>query len=417
VRAALSPDGNLLACAVALGTGKGFAIQIWNGATARQITNFPAHVNYVVRVQFSPDGNLLGSASYDKTVEVWDTRTWRRTTILKGHQDLVDDLSFFPDRPMVVTGSRDRTVKLWPLQLTDTHPALTLPASLTPELLSPDGGASPDYRLLLLTKTNGNRLLVDTTQLRITNELVFPWRNITAAAVANGGNLLALVPEKSRIVLWDVSRGGAVGELEVPAGRGLRRIGFSPDSEWLGGSVGDGTFHLWNLKTRVAQPLWPSVVTNAVAFAFSPDSSRIAFGSRKGDLRVFETATAARVREFFGHSGQINNLAFSRDGKQIGSTSWDGTARVWDLTSGSETGRFRGSQSSFFHVSFSPDGTRLFVNEWGNSYLFDIKARRQLAQLPTYFPVFLDEDTVLALGERELAHWQPKRLAVIDGNR
>jgi eukaryotic-like serine/threonine-protein kinase len=416
VHTGLSPDGSLLACAVAMAAGKDFSIQIWDAATARQITNFPAHVNYAVTVRFSPDGNLLGSASYDKTVEVWDTHKWQRLTILKGHQDLVDDLAFFPNRPMVVTGSRDKTVKLWPLESADVRSTLVLPSSLTRELLSPDGGASPDSRLLLLTQTNGTRLLVDTVSLRITNQFLFPFPNISAVAVANGGNLLAVVSGKSKIALWDAGRGEAIGDLEDSSNRSLRRVAFSANAQWLGACASDGTFNLWNLQTQEAQPHWSSVITNAVAFAFSPDSTRVAFGHKNGNVSVFAAATAARVREFFGHSGQINNVAFSRDGRQLGSTSWDATARVWDLVSGNETARFRGSQSSFFYVSFSPDGTRLFVNEWGNSYLFHIEARRQLAQLPTYFPIFLDEDTVLALSQNELAHWQPKPLAAIDAH-
>ena len=88
--------------------------------------------------------------------------------------------------------------------------------------------------------------------------------------------------------------------------------------------------------------------------------------------------------------------------------------RVWDLATRREIARFRGSRTSFFRVSFSPDGKRLFVNEWSDALLFDLEANRQVARLKSFTPLFLDEDTVLGLSEKDLWHWRPPALAEID---
>jgi len=422
VRLGLSPDGKLLACAVAFGSGKEFWIQIWDVASSRQMTNFASHVNYMSSVEFSPDGIYIGSSSYDHTAEVWDTRSWQRVAILKGHQALVDSLSFFPDRPALVTGSTDTTVKLWQFQIAQSSSSLALSKSLTRELISEYlGGASPDHGILVMMqadasgrRSDGTGRLIDAMNLRVLKELSFPWTNITKVAAANGGNLLACVEGQTNLFVWNPRDGLPTRAFAILEEKGLRHLEFSPDSRWLGGSTSEGNFHLWDVRERIELPSWQARATNVATFVFSHDSSRLAFGYKKGAISVLDVPNPGPVLALTGHTLEINHLAFSPDGQRIGSTSWDGTARVWDLPGRREMARFRGSQSSFFRVSFSPDGSRLFVNEWDNAYLFDIQASRQVAQLKTYTPVFLDENTVLGLSENELWHWRPTRLAAID---
>lgn len=63
-------------------------------------------------VAFSPDGKLLASGSYDKTVRVWDIQTADLKLTLKGHDDVVESVAFSPDGTLA-SASADKTVKLW----------------------------------------------------------------------------------------------------------------------------------------------------------------------------------------------------------------------------------------------------------------------------------------------------------------
>ena len=96
----------------------------------------------------------------------------------------------------------------------------------------------------------------------------------------------------------------------------------------------DGTrtvSHGWDLETGAE--LWPPNHQPGYVRpgAISPDGTRIIAGHNDGHIRIYDTATGARVQTL-NHPGEVKVLRFAPDGSgRFLSASTDRLAHVWDL--------------------------------------------------------------------------------------
>jgi WD40 repeat protein len=105
---AFSPDSQLLATASSDKTAR-----LWNPATGKQVGQpLTGHTSPAVSVAFSPDGQLLATASGDNTLRLWNPATGEQIgEPLTGHA-AVRSLAFSPDGRILATGGGDIT-RLW----------------------------------------------------------------------------------------------------------------------------------------------------------------------------------------------------------------------------------------------------------------------------------------------------------------
>ena len=67
-------------------------------------------------MSFSPDGKILASGSWDKTLHLYDAQTGELQKTFTGHADWVLSVVFSPDGKMLASGSQDQTVRVWDVE-------------------------------------------------------------------------------------------------------------------------------------------------------------------------------------------------------------------------------------------------------------------------------------------------------------
>ena len=72
-----------------------------------------AHNASVRSVNFSCDGQLLVSASDDKSIKVWGVNEKKFIYSLSGHSNWVRHAVFSPDCRLIASGGDDKLVKIW----------------------------------------------------------------------------------------------------------------------------------------------------------------------------------------------------------------------------------------------------------------------------------------------------------------
>ncbi|KAF2023169.1 NWD1 protein, partial [Setomelanomma holmii] len=65
------------------------------------------HSSDVSAVAFSPDGQLVASASHDKTVRLWEATTGTCRSTLEGHPNYIFDIAFSSDSQVLHTNAGD----------------------------------------------------------------------------------------------------------------------------------------------------------------------------------------------------------------------------------------------------------------------------------------------------------------------
>lgn len=158
--AEFSPDG---AKVLTIGGRK---VRIWDAATAEALTETFQHEAEINSAHFSPDGNLVLTASEDGTARLWDVRTGLEIADPLRHDGPVVQARFSPDGRWLLTASSDKTARVWQAPFTSGL------ASVLPGLLEAVAGRSVTKQQIF-------------APVHRTNLLAFQGNN--APALADGG--------------------------------------------------------------------------------------------------------------------------------------------------------------------------------------------------------------------------------------
>jgi WD40 repeat protein len=290
------PNSNLLAsCSV------DSTVKLYDPRTGSIAATF-AHPEGVTYFDFSDDGKLLATTSYDLKVRIWDVATVTVIHTMTGHTRTPWSVSFSPGAKRLLSSGEDATINIWDVatgSLTRTIKDFSL--SVWDVKFSPDGksfaAGSFDKQLKIYDST-GNRVLLDLKGHTAT---------IAALAYSHKGDLLASASDDKTIRIWNTKNGTLLRILHVP--EHAQGLAFSPDDTRLVTSGRD--------KTMIGEFL------------------QNIFGDshyNKGvPMRMWEVGTGDLLQTFCQQANDVNDVAVSNDGKWIASASSDHTVCVWEV--------------------------------------------------------------------------------------
>ena len=269
-------------------------------------TVFEGHTDNIYSVTFSPDGQIIASASRDNTIRLWNASTGDTIRTLRGHRNGVNSVAFSPDGQIIASGSWDDTIRLWNASTGDTIRTL-----------------------------RGHR------------------DNVYNVVFSPDGQIIASGSRDDTIRLWNASTGDTIRTL-----RGHRdsvyNVVFSPDGQIIASGSWDNTIRLWNASTGDTIRTLREHRNSVYSVAFSPDGQILASASADDTIRLWNASTGDTIRTLRGHRNSVYSVAFSPDGQILASASADATIRLWNASTGDTINTLTGHRGNVYSVAFSP---------------------------------------------------------------
>lgn len=352
---AISKNGASLAAGFADGR-----IAIWDVASGKQLSEWPAHTAPVGALAFSHEGNVLASAGFAR-IRLWNPATGSERVLLPTMEEPPAAISFHPEAPRIVTRT-GLSLKEW-----DAETGVELsevPARGTWD----DGNRMPESRHRFV-EGNGEWLLWDTAVGR--NTLTVR-DQATACAASLDGKLIASAGPSNELRLFEAA-GGKRWQLRTPyragapsfvrfladgsgvlAGRTFEEIdlfdikdgkklvtfvgpiAISRDGELLASTSGNGDDvpRMVLVHKRTAAGNWEEwkrlgpLTAAARAIAFAPFGRTLAVATNELLLWKLEKRGGPHAR----HDASAHELAFSADGRRLATICWSSAATlVWDV--------------------------------------------------------------------------------------
>jgi WD40 repeat protein len=367
--ATYSPDGNLVVTASRDGTAR-----VWDAHTGRLAADLRGHTREVTGAAFSPDGRLIVTASEDNTARVWEPGTGRQLTELRGHR-IGTSGAFSPDSRQVVTSS-DTTARVW--MVDSGQPVAELRGHtgfMATARFSPDGGQ------VVTASRDGTARIWDAATGQTLADLRGHTGPVESAAFDAHGKQVVTASRDATARIWDAASGKLVAELRGHTGP-LTDAVFSPNGKVVATAGEDGSVRVWDATSgrRLAQ--LRGDVGSVTSIAFSSDGRFLVTGSADKVAQVWHTGTEQRVAELRGHTRGITSVAFDPGGRYVISASQDGTARTWEVASTQHLAELRGHSGWVTDVMFSPDGTRVLTASLdGTARLWEATGSQLLVEL------------------------------------
>ena len=254
--------------------GEDARIAIWRAGDERPSVVLEGHKAPIAALAVSPDGTMLASAAWDRTVRLWSV-AGGAARVFDGHQQNVNAVAFAPDGRTLVSAGYDATLRLWPLD-GGAPIVVALPTPLNAVAVAPDGeiaAAGADGKVYFFDPAGAPR-----------GEVATGPSPLIALAVSGDGALVAAAGIRGSVAIIERSTHTLVRTLVGP-GLPVWSVAFFPDNHTLLTGGTDRMVRRWDAST--GEPV------GAVAIG-APEDPLAAFAGDPG-AEVFRACVACHT--------------------------------------------------------------------------------------------------------------------------
>ncbi|MGV2826881.1 nSTAND1 domain-containing NTPase [Myxosarcina sp. GI1(2024)] len=323
----------------------------------QELNRLAGHAQQVNAVAYSPDAQLIATASDDKTIKLW-TKSGELISTLEGHQDSVTDLVFNPQRErpyLLASASADNSIVLWAIEgdrITQIPKFVGHQDRIVKLAFSPDG------KILASASRDGTIKLWNEAGMAIAT-LVGHQGWVNSLSFSPDSQLLVSGDEAGNVKLWRRSGNGARELRTIRAHQDrVTEVSFI-DNKYFASAGGDGVVNLWQVSNG---NLINSYLHNAQvnSLSFSPKGNLLATATTDGKLNLW-SRDGILLQTYNGHTGEVLDVNFkpptlSENRLELVSTGVDKTVRIWQVSD-----NYASDRGGVYTIATSPTSPDLFA--------------------------------------------------------
>ncbi|KAL0584029.1 hypothetical protein ABG067_006126 [Albugo candida] len=255
---------------------------VWNFRPKLRAYQYLGHKGPVYDVCFSPAGDLLASASQDRSVRLWTPTVRGDSVVIKGHAGGVRSVCFSYSAKQLLTASDDMSIKIWSL---------------------------PNRRFMCSLIGHSN------------------W--VRSAQFSPDAHMIASASDDKTVRLWDVEKRQCLHTFYEHAGI-VNCVQFHPEGQWVASCSADRSINIWDTRAHKLIHHYRAHDSNVTSLAFHPSGTYLVSTSTDHSIKLWDVREGQLLYTIHGHDGAVNCANFSHDCKYIASGSVDTTLMVWN---------------------------------------------------------------------------------------
>lgn len=282
--------------------------------------------------QFSPDSQMLATASWSGLIKLWSVPEFSAIRTLRGHNNNVGCIAFHPEATKsldasaccIASSSADGSVKLWNLE--SDEPIANIEGH---EARVPRVAYHPSGRFLGTTCFDNSWRLWD---LQAQEEILHQEGHSKAVYCLDfqrDGALVATGGMDSFARAWDLRTGRCIMFMEGHL-KSVLAVKFSPNGYHIATGSEDNSVKIWDLRQRICVYTIPAHNNLVSELKFAGSGDCLITCSYDNTAKVWAHHPSwAPVMTLAGHDGKVMSVDISPDEKHIATASFDRTFKLW----------------------------------------------------------------------------------------